>query len=413
MQGKNIAYYIAYRASRSAVFERGFLAIYLTQIGIGEADLGLLMSIMFISVLLSEVPTGVFSDRVGRAISVSVGLILCAIYPFGMLYADGFLWVAVLFFILGCGRSFVSGSDHSLVYEYMQSQGLELTYPRIQAISSAVSAFVLGGSIICGGWLAGYSWTYLYLAFGIASVLSFFCWKLLERSLIAEQSARPAPRPEKPKPAAPQPTKGGLINFVFKSQAGLRYIGIVATISILCLALGPIFFYAQPKLLDAGLSLWQIGLVIGLIELVAGLPAWITSWVEDRFRYIEILSAYCLIGAVSLLLASFDTWAGIVMAVALVLWIGPIFNIASMHALHRVLPNANRTTLFSVASTIFSLATAAGFTVYGFLIEGFGWTTALYILLTLPILALVIGGAIALATQVKISTTALSDEATP
>lgn len=404
MRYRNATLYVLYRASRSAVFERGFLAIYLTQVGISAGDLGLLMSVLFISVLLSEIPTGVFSDRFGRAMSVSVGLILCALYPVGMLFADSFAFVAVLFLILGFGRSFVSGSDHSLIYEHMKSKGLELAFPKIEATASAISALILGLSILCGGLLAQYSWTYLYLAFAAASTVSFIVWQTLAASLARDAVARGARETTRPVAgSAPAKRPRNLLSFLFRSRTGLRYIGIVAAISLLCLGLGPIFFYAQPMLLDNGLSLVQIGIVVGLIELGASVPAWITSRVENKFTYAEILTAYCGIGCLALVMASLETSASIAIAIALVLWVGPIFNIASMHALHRVLPSTHRTTLFSLASTTFSLATAAGFTIYGLLIEGLGWSNGLRTLLVLPILALAVGLTLDRATRVRIN----------
>ena len=115
------------------------------------ADVLLLESIYFASVVAMEVPSGWFSDMFGRKRTLIVAsLFLCAAYIL-FLQANSFNMFAIAQMLLAAGIAFNSGTDTSFLLETTQALGIQDEYgareanaTRFNFLGTAVAA-VLGG----------------------------------------------------------------------------------------------------------------------------------------------------------------------------------------------------------------------------------------------------------------------------
>ena len=115
------------------------------------ADVLLLESIYFASVVAMEVPSGWFSDMFGRKRTlIAASLFLCAAYIL-FLQANSFNMFAIAQMLLAAGIAFNSGTDTSFLLETTQALGIQDEYgareanaTRFNFLGTAVAA-VLGG----------------------------------------------------------------------------------------------------------------------------------------------------------------------------------------------------------------------------------------------------------------------------
>src|SRR3989338_9127881 len=93
------------------------LIIYFQRVT-GSYALGMsIISVVFISTAIFEIPTGIFSDRIGRKNTMILGalsgVLAVVFYAIGISY-----WILVVGAIFeGLGRSFFSGNNTSLLHD--------------------------------------------------------------------------------------------------------------------------------------------------------------------------------------------------------------------------------------------------------------------------------------------------------
>ncbi|MCB0687080.1 MAG: MFS transporter [Saprospiraceae bacterium] len=81
-------FYYLYSILSSLDFTRGIFVLFLLHRGFSHSDVGLFQSILFFSILVFEVPTGVFADSYRRKWSLTFGMVILAIAFFGVLLAN-------------------------------------------------------------------------------------------------------------------------------------------------------------------------------------------------------------------------------------------------------------------------------------------------------------------------------------
>jgi len=100
-----------------------------------------------ITIVLMEVPTGAFADKMSRKTSLVIGISLNIISMLIMVCSYSF-WVFMLCEIIwGVGLCFKSGSDTALIYDRLLENKMEKNYARVE--SSAVAYMGVIGGIMC------------------------------------------------------------------------------------------------------------------------------------------------------------------------------------------------------------------------------------------------------------------------
>ena len=124
----------------------------------------ILEAIYYISVVGLEIPSGYFSDVIGRRITLiisSMGFAL-AYLLFGF-FSPGFLVFIIAQILLAVGMAFMSGTNTSFYYESLQSVNKESEFAqriaKIESWKQSSSAIV----VLIGGWLGVYALNLPYL----------------------------------------------------------------------------------------------------------------------------------------------------------------------------------------------------------------------------------------------------------
>lgn len=117
---KNLQYYkfCLYGFLKNLRFFDAFLVLFLLESGLDFLLIGVLYSIREITLSVTEIPSGVIADALGRRRTLVTSFALY-ILSFLMFYvAAGFFWFAVAMFIFALGDAFRTGVHKAMIQTY-------------------------------------------------------------------------------------------------------------------------------------------------------------------------------------------------------------------------------------------------------------------------------------------------------
>lgn len=115
-------------------------------------------AIYSLSVAVFEIPSGYFSDRLGRKYSLVMGTLLISLQFTGYGLSYDFWGLAMAAVVGGLGNSFISGTDSALLYDTLQALKRRGDYLRWEGRTYAIGTFSEAVAAIIGGW-AAYSYS--------------------------------------------------------------------------------------------------------------------------------------------------------------------------------------------------------------------------------------------------------------
>jgi MFS family permease len=153
-------------------FQQAFLVIYFNQItGSYAASMGILALEMLVSALL-DIPTGIFSDKMGRKYTLTLGS-LCYAVAVSCYAAASSLWGLVPGAMLfGLGRCLFNGNNTALLYESLKEVNLEGQFAHYQGRALGMFQLALGLSALCGGVLVEHGMRLIFWLGVIPQILS-------------------------------------------------------------------------------------------------------------------------------------------------------------------------------------------------------------------------------------------------
>lgn len=135
--------------------------IYFSKVS-GSYALGAsIFGITMLSSAIFEVPTGIWSDRVGRRGTIILGswarVLAFIFYAIGLSY----WWLVAGAILEGLSRSFYSGNNDAFLHDTLADDGLESEYDEYLGKTSSTEQMALGLSALAGGIIATFSFNYL------------------------------------------------------------------------------------------------------------------------------------------------------------------------------------------------------------------------------------------------------------
>ncbi len=254
--------YYLFRAFSSAFFYRAFLVFYYQARGLSFAQMGLLQSVFSASVILFEVPTGLWADRVGRRKIMGLGVLIMSIASGAYWFATDFWIFVILESLLALGLTLTSGADAAFIYDHLKKQGRAEAYAEVEARASAAKYLMLSISGVAGGALAMYDVRYLFPASAAVMFTGFIIARLMRHGLRYPGSRESGPIPRDD--GQPQSITVGFIWAVAYS----------AVVSILLRAGDTVI---QPVLHAHGVTYMRMGLAVGIGSLAASAGAYFLS----------------------------------------------------------------------------------------------------------------------------------------
>lgn len=127
------------------------LVLFYQENGLSMKEVLLVQSFFSIGLILFEIPSGYFSDVVGRKTTIILGSILGFLGLLSYSFSYGFTGFLISELTLGFGASLISGTDSALIYDSLAQLKKENDYKKvegkvgaIQNCSEAIASFLAG-----------------------------------------------------------------------------------------------------------------------------------------------------------------------------------------------------------------------------------------------------------------------------
>lgn len=133
--------------------------LYFSQIT-GSFALGMsIFSITMLSSALFEVPTGVYSDLVGRKKTLVWGAVMSVISVIFYAMGGSFMMLAIGGIIEGIARAFYSGNNEAFLIDSLEEVGQKKEYAQYLGTTSSMFQWALAISAVLGGIIASFSFS--------------------------------------------------------------------------------------------------------------------------------------------------------------------------------------------------------------------------------------------------------------
>ena len=271
MKDRNIRIAYLLAAMKNSWFWLGIWIFYYLRFT-NYAGIGLIETILIITLTLMEIPTGAIADLLGKKKTLILAFLFELIGGLMMAMAPNFSVLAGSVFVMCVGGALYSGTLEALVYDSLKQEGNQKKYDRV---ISKINSIGLLTPAICGA-VGGF----LYLiepklpfyanaaGYGIGLFLSFW---LTEPVIDTE--------------------KFTLSNFIRQTRQGLLQLTKSTDIkkqTIMLLSIG-FFVVIVDEMLNSflgfefGFGAKQLGMLTAVIYLISAAAAQLTPWIRHKF----------------------------------------------------------------------------------------------------------------------------------
>lgn len=257
MENRNIliAYFLAYL--RTSWFWLGIWVFYYLRYT-NYAGIGLIESVLIITMTLTEIPTGAIADLLGRKLTLTLSFFLGAFCNFYMGLAPNYSALVMAVFFGAIGNSLYSGAYESLLFDTLKEKGKQERFDKVIANTNTLSLIAMAVSGSLGGFMYTLNPSLPFFAVGLAYSLGFFLtWLLKEPTIDTE--------------------KFSWKNFLFQNKQGLvmlKKLVQVERLALLILAVSALYVISDEMLesvlgVEFGFSEKQLGVFFAVVFLVA------------------------------------------------------------------------------------------------------------------------------------------------
>ncbi len=177
---RNLALYPAYRGLRGLIFWLPIFFLYFSSV-LDVADVLLLEAVYYLGVVLVEVPSGYFSDRVGRRTTLLIAMGAWVVAGWVFVLTASFLPFVLAQLGLAIGMAFNSGTDSALLYDSLKALGREDELATHEARAQAWGLGATAAAALAGGLLSGLDLRFGYALSAMSAALAFaVAWRFVE-----------------------------------------------------------------------------------------------------------------------------------------------------------------------------------------------------------------------------------------
>ena len=314
--------------------------------GFSLVEIGLAEAVFHAVSLCCELPSGLLADVLGRKRTLTASHVMFVLSPLLMAASRGMGGVCLSLAVSALGYNLESGTREAITYESMLQAGQEADYLRFSSLQNVVYRFSSGGAMLLAGAAVHLGWRRAYLLdMGIALAG-------LAAALTVAEPERDAPGITLGAlPAALAETVCGAWRLLRSDGAAVRIMALNALVGACATLTG---FYLQEKVEAAVTVPALLGPALFALELGGALAGLLTGRL-DRLPYPK---AAALAGGGVLLcaLAARGTCLPVLMASGLLAGLlDDSLQLVSDKRLNDRFPSAQRATLISVSSMIFSV----------------------------------------------------------
>lgn len=333
--------------------------LYMVYRGLPLWQIGIVEGIFHITSFLFEVPSGAIADLFGRKNVMIAGRIFSALSAIVNLFSTNMFGFTIGFIISALGYNLNSGSEEALVYDSMKQCRCEDNYIKVNSKLNMIIEVSQGISTFAGGVLAEYSYVYCYIAVIIISLLSIIPCIIMKEPEVKMQNLKEKISLKKHFNICLEIIKGN--REILKI---LIYYPVVFTFEAV------VFFYGQQYFSVLGLNKIQISLVMlfsGILSCLGALTCEkVISIFNDKTKY----AASFLMG-ISIIIISFGNLIASIIFFGVMNYANSILYPIQSTSLNKLIPSAQRATIISIDSMIFSISMVCLFPLSGFIADMF------------------------------------------
>lgn len=346
------------------VFYNPIAVLYFAHVTGSYAAAMSIYSVIWLSAAIFEVPTGVFSDMIGRKNTVIAGAVCSTVSV--ILYAIGgnYWWLAAGALLEGIGSSFYSGNNDALLHDTVSETGAVEEYKQYYGKFNSYNQIGLVIVAVSGGIMANISYQLVLWASLIPRVVLV---------ALAFQIVEP-----KKKTAAPANIYTHMRESLGQFRVN-RKLRLLAIISAMRTAVYEGAFQFRTAFVASLWPLWAVGIAKALSHLGAAISFHYSGALLKRFGYKHILVYEIVINRIINIWALlFPSLASPALMSATSLFYG--VTMTAVNSLQQVeFTHAQRATLGSLSSLLGSLAFSISVILLGFLADRIGPAYALVI----------------------------------
>jgi MFS family permease len=344
----------AYNLSTNTLFTSAIWMIYLANHGYSPLALGLFEMLFHVAKFVTEVPTGIFADLLGRRRSLMLYCILSA--------ADAFCFLTptvpmmILSFVLaGTAYAFLGGASEAILWNIAGHAEPENQAGRYSYLVSRMYLVGMIGEIVgttTGGYLGNLLMILPFLMRGLFALLGMIPLCFLPEQKIAQSERTSALR-----------HLGKSIQVVWRSPA---LVGLLLISGLTTSCWQTIYFFYQLYLHGLGFSLSAIGLIVAASTATNFLFTATTPYVMRRIseRWLVAIFVGCELLGLALMSLP-QAWLGLLGYLGFFQASVAVLSPAISTYINRRSPEAQRATVLSLQTGLFSAAMIVLFPLFG------------------------------------------------
>ena len=153
-------------------FHSAFLVIYFAQITGSYSLAMIVVAIEAFTSALMDIPTGVFSDFMGRKCTIAVGSIVTTASVSFYAFANNITWLIIGSFLSGLAQCLFNGNNNALLYESLKAEGKEGQFHHYQGRTRSMFQLALGLSAFGSSLFTSRGLSFLFMLGIIPQALS-------------------------------------------------------------------------------------------------------------------------------------------------------------------------------------------------------------------------------------------------
>ncbi|ENZ5592143.1 MFS transporter [Enterococcus faecalis] len=365
---KNIILYYIYYFLLNVRFSRGVLLLYCLSLEISLLEFGTIQSFYFFSKVLLEIPSGILADRYRKKNMLTFGTAICSL-TYLSFFLVPFTNIAVfptlifLFSLDAIGSAFISGTDQSVLYEYLQSNQRQDEFIRVFGNAQITGLFILSIATALGGEIYSWGFSIVFLIQSIFYFMAIFAVFFMKEYEIVRETNKI--------------THQSLLEQLKKIWVCLN---LNKNISCLILFMTLLEVYAnflmsfiQGAFSDVGVTNSVVSLIIGGATFIGILGTYSSRFFENLnlSYFILIFSVFFVTGCVLLSLNQ------VILLLVGFFLINILVDAAYPYVsngLNNNLENSMRSSILSIFSTIISLISLLMYPILGWLVDNLDYS---------------------------------------
>lgn len=305
--------------------------------GFNLEQIGFLISALFITQFIFEIPSSIWADRYSRKRILIVGTLFSFIASLIFFFGNSFLYFLLASFFMGLAGSFKSGTDSALVYDTLLNLNREKEYNKIQSNINGI--YFLGRAIVAiiGPLAYIFNHEFPFLLAAISSLVTILILSLVKEPEYHKSSGKHFNQ-----------IKEGLRFLLANENVWL----IVLVFSLMSAISDVLFNYYQPVLNFAGLSVVYFAFVYLGVNIASFIGSMAYTKLADKLSFGKILAFYLLIAVGTSLSFAVGNLFFILFFILLLSFSFGTHGVYISSLINKIAPSSHRATTISIQSLI-------------------------------------------------------------